>query len=165
MTLTLETRPTDPQLLRKAFAHYPSGIAALAATVDGTDHVLVTSSFMVGISLDPPLVSFAVQNSSQSWPRMRAAHTIGASVVAGHQETLCRQLAGSDRERRLADVDVHRNDDAVFIPEAAAWMECTPYAEHPAGDHTIVVLKVTALHTDDNTDPLIFHRSRFRPLD
>ncbi|MFE7422062.1 flavin reductase family protein [Rhodococcus sp. NPDC057529] len=164
MTLSLMTQPSDAQTLRKAFAHYPSGITALAATVDGKDHVLVSSSFMVGISLDPPLVSFAVQNSSRSWPVMRRAQQIGASVVAGHQESLCRQLAGNDRERRLAGVGIHRNDDAIFISEAAAWMSCSVYAEHPAGDHSIVVLEVTAVHTDPSIDPLIFHRSRFRPL-
>src|SRR3546814_1709969 len=61
----LTTKPFPDQVaLRKAFALYPSGIAALAAQTDGADHVIIAASFSVGISLDPPPVAFAVQRES-----------------------------------------------------------------------------------------------------
>src|SRR3546814_10232670 len=74
----LTTKPFPDQVaLRKAFALYPSGIAALAAQTDGADHVIIAASFSVGISLDPPLVAFAVQRESTTWPQLCRAGMIG----------------------------------------------------------------------------------------
>ena len=54
----------DFSTLRDAFSRFPSGVAALSAVVDGVKTGMVASSFNVGISLEPPLVMFAAQNSS-----------------------------------------------------------------------------------------------------
>ena len=51
-----------PTSLREAFSHFPSGVVAIAAEVAGTRHGLAASTF-VPVSLDPPLVSFCVQNT------------------------------------------------------------------------------------------------------
>ena len=50
--------------IRQAFYNFPSGVAAICAVVDGVPKGLAASSFTVGVSLEPPLVSVAVQNSS-----------------------------------------------------------------------------------------------------
>ena len=66
-------RDLDLETLRAAFGHHPSGVAALIAQVDGVPAVLIASSFTVGVSADPPLVSVAVQRTSTSWPLLRRA--------------------------------------------------------------------------------------------
>lgn len=50
--------------LREAYSHFPQGVVLLAAEVDGVRHGLLASTFTVGVSLTPPLVSVAVQRSS-----------------------------------------------------------------------------------------------------
>ena len=54
----------DPGRLREAFGAFPSGVVAVAADVDGVATGLAASSF-TSVSLDPPLVSFSVANSSK----------------------------------------------------------------------------------------------------
>lgn len=49
--------------LREAFGHFPSKVVAIAAEVKGTREGLAASTF-VPVSLDPPPVSFCVQNTS-----------------------------------------------------------------------------------------------------
>lgn len=155
----------DPQALRKAFSHYPTGVAALAASVDGDDQVLVASSFMTGISIDPPLVSVAVQKGSSTWPVLRRAGRIGVSLLGADQGGLCRQLACKDRQARwhgvMRDYTPAR---ALRIRGASAWMECAVFAEHEAGDHVVILLEVMDFAIADATEPLIFHCSRFREL-
>jgi flavin reductase (DIM6/NTAB) family NADH-FMN oxidoreductase RutF len=159
------TQPPTTDDLRRAFGHYPSGVAAIAATVDGTDEVLVASSFTVGVSMEPPLVLFAVQHTSTTWPVLARATRLGISVLSSAQQHLCRQLAGRDKTTRWAGVNATRHaSGAVTIDGAAIDLECTVAAVHPAGDHDIIVFRVETIAPDHSTEPLVFHGSQFRAL-
>ena len=59
----------NPSALREAFSHFPSGMIAIAAERAGERLGMAASTF-VAVSLDPPLVSFCVQNSSETWPKL-----------------------------------------------------------------------------------------------
>jgi flavin reductase (DIM6/NTAB) family NADH-FMN oxidoreductase RutF len=153
----------DPQTLRDAFAAFPSGVVAVAGTVDGRPVGLAASSF-TSVSLEPALVSFSVANTSSTWPVLRRAPRLGLSVLASHHDAVCRQLAGP-ADQRFAGLPLHVTDDgAVLLRDAVATFECTLDTEVPAGDHTIVLLALQAVRDRGGADPLIFHRSRFPQL-
>lgn len=155
----------DPRALRRVYSYFPSGVVALIAEVDGETHGLVASAFTVGVSIDPPLVSCAIQLSSSTWPRVCAADRIGISVLADSHADLARQIGGRDRARRFDGVPVRTTgSSARFVAGAPVWLECSLYAEHPAGDHSIALLEVTALGADPGLAPLVFHGSSFRSL-
>ncbi len=153
----------DPQVLREAFAAFPSGVVAVAGTVDGQEVGLAASSF-TSVSLEPALLSFSIANSSSTWPVLRRAPRLGLSVLASHHDAVCRQLAGP-AESRFAGLPLHLTDGgAVLLRDAVATFECTIDREVPAGDHTIVLLALQAVRDRGGADPLIFHRSRFPQL-
>jgi flavin reductase (DIM6/NTAB) family NADH-FMN oxidoreductase RutF len=156
----------QPDTLRKAFGRFPSGIAALCAIVDGAPQGIVASSFTVGVSMDPPLVMFAVQNTSRTWPIVRTAGRIGVSVLGTGHDGVCRQIASKSGDR-FAGLGLHSTDDgALFLEDAALWLDCSVEQEIPAGDHHVVLLRVHALTThDDAHEPLVFHGSAFRRLE
>lgn len=154
----------DPGVVRTAFAQFPSGVAVLAAHLDDGRHALVASSFMVGVSLEPCLVSVAVQQSSETWERIRHAPSIGISILGRGQGKLTRQLASKDRASRFAQVATETTEtDAVFIEDAALWLECAVHDVFAAGDHWMVLLEVHRLGVGDS-EPLIWHGARFRDL-
>ncbi|EMY34607.1 flavin reductase-like domain protein [Arthrobacter crystallopoietes BAB-32] len=156
----------QPDTLRKAFGRFPSGIAALCAIVDGAPQGIVASSFTVGVSMDPPLVMFAVQNTSRTWPIVRTAERIGVSVLGTGHDGVCRQIASKTGDR-FAGLELHSTDGgALFLEEAALWLDCSVENEVPAGDHHVVLLRVHALTTHDEAhEPLVFHGSAFRRLE
>ena len=161
----LPTYENDPAELRRAFSFFPSGVVALLAEVDGEPQGLVASAFTVGVSMDPPLVSCAVQRTSTTWPLLRQAGRLGVTVLADGQGGLARQLAGKDRARRFEGVPLRETgSSARFIHGTPLWLECRLYAEHPAGDHTIALLEVTGIGVLPELEPLVFHRSDFRAL-
>ena len=165
MTVTALTtnQDLDPALLRQAFGVFPSGVVAVAADVDGQRTGLAASSF-TSVSLDPPLVSFSVANTSKTWPDLRRADHLGLTVLADHHGEVCRRLAGPV-EHRFDDVSLTVSDDgAVTLDEGLARFDCTIHQEVQAGDHTIVILQLHAVEHADTSLPLVFHRSAFGRL-
>lgn len=155
----------DPVATRHAFSRFPSGVAALAARVDGAPTVLIASSFTVGVSLEPPMVLFAVQDSSTTWPVLRRAPRLGVSVLGTAHAGVARQLADKDKARRFEGVATRTSPTgALFLAGSPVRMECAIVSEVPAGDHHVVLLAVEALHEDPEQTALVWHASTFRRL-
>lgn len=139
--MTLENDLT-PNTLRNVFAQHPSGIAALCAIVDGEPQGIVASTFTVGVSMDPPLVMFAVQNNSNTWPIVRSNARIGVSVLSEKNEGVCRQIASKSGDR-FAGLRLDSTDEgALLLHDASLWLDCSVEQEISAGDHHVVLLRV-----------------------
>ncbi|MFL6118717.1 flavin reductase family protein [Actinophytocola sp.] len=150
----------EPTRLRAAFGTFPTGVVAVAAQVDDRLVGLAASSF-TSVSLDPPLVSFSIANTSRTWPALRRAAHLGVTVLADHHHTVARQLAGPmDSRFDGLDVTVSANG-AVTLADGIAWFDTTIDRHVTAGDHTIVLLRLHAAAHVDRSLPLVFHRSGF----
>jgi len=158
------TEELDVTALRKAFSAFPSGVVAVAAEVNGVEVGMAASSF-TSVSLSPPLVSFCIAKESSTWPALRKASRLGVSVLADHHDRVCRQLAGPSTER-FAQLSLRRSDaGAVVLDDAVVAFETSIYNEIPAGDHTLVLLRLHAVgQSDSEGSPLVFHRSTFGRL-
>ena len=71
----------DQVLLRQAFACFPSGVTAFCGLAGDKPEGMAASSF-TSVSIDPPLVSVCVANSSTTWPRLADLPSLGLSVLA-----------------------------------------------------------------------------------
>ncbi|MDT5111511.1 MAG: hypothetical protein QOK33_5000 [Mycobacterium sp.] len=156
----------SPASLREAFGHFPTGVIAIAAEVEGERVGLAASTF-VPVSLDPPLVSFCVQNTSTTWPKLKDLPALGISVLGESHDAAAKTLAAKTGDRFAGLQTVSRTSGAVFVHGTSVWMESTIEQLIPAGDHTIVILKVSELTVHDDPEiqaPIVFHRSTFRRL-
>ncbi len=154
---------TDARALRDAYGTFPTGVVAVAARVGGQLIGIAASSF-TSISISPPLVSFAVAKSSNTWPALREAHQIGVSVLADHHDLVCRQLAGP-AQARFEGLEVRTNPEgALLLGGAVSTFTTTVEREIEAGDHLIVLLRVHAADLAERRSPLVFHRSGFERL-
>jgi flavin reductase (DIM6/NTAB) family NADH-FMN oxidoreductase RutF len=152
----------SPSSLREAFGHFPSGVVAVAAEVDGVRVGLAASTF-VPVSLEPPLVAFCVQNTSTTWPKLKDSPRLGISVLGEAHDIAARTLAAKTGDR-FAGLETVTNEGAVFIKGTGVWLGSSVEQLVPAGDHTIVVLRVCDVTVDPEITPIVFHRSGFRRL-
>ncbi|MEO9138575.1 MAG: flavin reductase family protein [Jatrophihabitans sp.] len=154
--------PFEDAVLRHAFGTFPSGVSAVCALRDGQLIGMAASSF-TSVSLRPPLVSVCIARTSNTWPSLRESPRLGVSILADDQDHIAVSLAAKNVER-FADLRVTDGaDGAVLIDNSCLWLECSVYAQVPAGDHDIVLLEIHGLRAFDRA-PLVFHGSAYRQL-
>ena len=159
-----EVDPTDTVRFREVLGHFGSGVVVVSATVDRHPLGLTCQSF-ASVSLDPPLVSFAVSRTSKRYPRIRDTGRFCVNVLAEDQEQLSRAFAVDDPAGwESVAWDRPADADSPVLAGAHAWIDCRLESELPAGDHTIVLGRVTALGADSDRSPLLFYRGRYRAL-
>ncbi|TLQ01042.1 flavin reductase family protein [Nesterenkonia salmonea] len=162
---TLESVGEGGQIVKEAFAAFPSGVAALCAQIDGELIGIAASSFTVGVSFYPPMVMFAVQNSSTTWPVLKDAPNIGISILSNNHAAACMQLASKGGDRFAGLSTTTAETGAVLIDGSPVWLDCEVVGEHMAGDHTVVVMEVKSVSAQDGIEPLVFQASGFRELE
>ena len=156
----------DAARYRQVLGHFVTGVTVVT-TDDGSGAPagLSVNSF-TSVSLEPPLVAFCVATTSATWPRIRAVGTFCVNVLAHDQEDLARGFAtrGADKFRGVGWRPAESG--APVLAGALAWLDCTVEAEHPAGDHVIVVGRVRETGVARDVGPLVFYRGgygRFQP--
>jgi 3-hydroxy-9,10-secoandrosta-1,3,5(10)-triene-9,17-dione monooxygenase reductase component len=156
-------RVPDARAFRDALGRFATGVAFVTAAPDGEPAGLIVNS-LTSVSLDPPLVAFCPSHRSLTWARMRRARRFGVNVLGRRHERFARRVAPAGADR-FADLDWETGHGGVpLLTDALAVLECETVAEHPAGDHSIVVGRVEALRISTIDEPLLFYAGIFRAL-
>ncbi len=153
-------RDIDSARLRKVMGHFCTGVAVITAH-DGDRPLGFTCQSVVSASLDPPYVSFCPAKTSTTWPLLRDTGNLCINILAHHQRDICASFAvrGGDK---FANVDwVSTGNGAPALDGALARIEATVEFEHDAGDHTIVLARITDVVADVDGRPLLFYRGGF----
>ncbi|WP_275002367.1 flavin reductase family protein [Promicromonospora iranensis] len=154
--------PTS-ESMRRTLAGYPTGVAVVAARIDGRI-VGLSANSLVSVSLEPPLVSISFARTSTTWPLLRRASRWGISVLSENQEPvvdLLRRPAG----QRFDGIDMDVRDDGhAFVHDSLAALIVTRRAEIDAGDHVLVLLEVHHLDRNTSLRPLVFFDSTTHQL-
>jgi len=152
----------DGTRFRNVLGRFATGVVAITGIDPGTGTPTgLTANSFTSVSLDPPLVAFCVAHTSTTWPRLRPSPRLCVNILGEDQRDVCVQLAtkGADKFRDLA-WSASPNGTPV-LDGALAWIECEIDAEHPAGDHVIVVARVHHLDKNHDGGPLVFFRGDY----
>ena len=150
----------DAARFRQVMGHFCTGVVIIAGAVDGEPVGLTVQSF-TSLSLDPPLVSFAVGRSSSTWPKLREAGSFSVNILAEDQEALCRIFATSGADKFSGVGWRAGATGAPILEDVLGWVECHIEAEHDAGDHALVLGRVVDLGIGQEGKPLLFYRGGF----
>jgi 3-hydroxy-9,10-secoandrosta-1,3,5(10)-triene-9,17-dione monooxygenase reductase component len=155
--------PRDTRAFRDALGRFATGVAFVTAAPDGEPTGLIVNS-LASVSLEPPLASFCPSRSSLTWCRMRGTGRFGVNILGRQHERFAARATppGADR---FAGLDWEPGHAGVpLLTDALASFEFETVAEHPTGDHWIVVGQVDNLRISPTKDPLIFFDGTFHTV-
>ena len=146
---------------RDVLSQVATGVSVVTSRTESGEPIGMAVGSFASVSLDPPLVSFMAAKSSSTFPRIARSGQFAVSVLAAHQEHVCRQFATSSGDKFQGLEWTLSDKGCPLIPGALAWIECDIVALHEAGDHMIAVGAVTALEASEQTTPLVFFRGGY----
>ncbi len=150
----------DPQRFRQVLGHFATGVTVLAG-LDAGEPIGFACQAFAALSLDPPLVLCCPAKSSSTWPRLARTGRFCANMLAAEQRDLARRFGVSSPDKFAG---VTWSPDPSGLPILAGvltWASCAVETVHEAGDHYVVIARVTSLGGSTAGDPLLFYRGRF----
>lgn len=155
----------DTARFRRVLGHFCTGVTVVTAAPGGDPVGFACQSFS-SLSLDPPLVLFCPATRSRTWPVIERAGSFCVNVLSQAQQDVSTVFGtkGADKFSSLAWTAAPSG--APVLDGVLTWIDCTVEAVHPAGDHYVVIGRVTALGEDgqeggDPARPLLFYRGRY----
>jgi flavin reductase (DIM6/NTAB) family NADH-FMN oxidoreductase RutF len=158
--------------LADALNSWTAGVT-LVTVADGRDDVGATVSAFCPVSDDPPLVAVSLLAGSylaEVLGRVDAPATAFAVVLlTASQRVLSGRFAAAGRpgvRLLLGDVPWRRGpaSGALIVEGGLAALECSAEQVGPAGDHLLVIARVTGVpYVSEAGEPLIRFRRRYLP--
>ena len=146
----------ERETFRTLLAHYPSGVCVVTVDVEGQKLGLTVGS-LVSLSLDPPLVGFAVSREAAMHELLREAGGCALSLLAAGQDWLAQHFA-----RGVPPIAMWHGiateagaSGAPLLVGALGWLECSLRDELAAGTHTFFVCDVRRSELGEDAPPLV----------
>jgi len=146
--------------------HFASGVTIMTTTAGGRMHGMTVSAF-ASQSLDPLLILVSVERSTEMHKLVMASRAFAINILGESAEGTARFFADNARLKGPEFVEgaYHLGvSGAPLLDEAVAYLEATMHSTLEAGDHSIIVGRVTALEVRSDAQPLVYYRSGYRRL-
>src|SRR4051794_13077190 len=126
-----------PDLLRSVLRHHAKGVAVITTGIDAPAGFCATS--LTSVSLDPPVVLFAIGHGTSSWAAVDAAPHVMVHLLAEGQEDTARRFGQSGADRFGPGTRWHRGPYGLpVLDDVLAWMVLAQMSKLPVGDHALV---------------------------
>jgi flavin reductase (DIM6/NTAB) family NADH-FMN oxidoreductase RutF len=155
----------DPEQLRSLLRRYPSGLCVVTVVAEEQKLGLTIGSF-ASLSLEPPLVGFAVSKEAAMHELLREASGCAISILAAGQEWLAQHFARGVPPIAMwhkISTDEGANG-APLLVGALGWLECVVSQEVSAGTHTFFVCEVRRVELGEDAPALVRVRGEYRSV-
>ena len=149
--------------LRDLLGRSPHGVAVVTVGV-GEQRLGLTVGSLVGLSLEPPLVGFAVARNAAMHELLREAGGCAISLLAAGQEWLAQHFARGVPPiamwHGIAAEEGARG--APLLAGALGWLECEVDEAVGVGDHTFFACSVLRVELGEDAPALVRVRGTYR---
>lgn len=154
----------DGAKFKDFFANWPAGVAVVTCIgTDGKPHGFTASS-VTSVSLEPPLVLFALKKTARSMPHFSEAKSFAINALSQQQADVSTRFS-TPHPDRFGDLGYTLGDKTGAPLLEGAWgkLECRTYAQHDGGDHVLFLGEIVSIELEE-AEPLVYHRRGYRVL-
>lgn len=155
--------PFDSKSLRLALGRFATGVTIITCLDAEGKPVGLTANSFNALSLEPPLVLWALRASSPSLPAFEQASHFAVNVLAESQIALSRRFASPVHDRFAEGDWAAGHGGAPVLARCAAVFECRREQHHAAGDHVLFIGRVGRL-SEAAEAPLLFQSGHYHRL-
>ncbi|MEJ2531575.1 MAG: flavin reductase family protein [Halioglobus sp.] len=150
--------------LRDALGRFATGVCLITVVTESGQALALTANSFSSVSLDPPLVLWSLQNSSDVYDTYASASEFAINVLALEQLDLSNLYAR--KGEHLLDPAHYTlgQHGAPVIRDALVAFECGQHATHEGGDHLIIIGEVRSVTAREEGVPLLFFGGAYREL-
>ena len=129
----------DPAVYKQVMGSFPSGVTVITTLNDEGEIVGLTASAFSSLSMDPALVLFCPNYSSDSYPILIARKKFAIHLLTAEQKQEAYAFASKGKDKaqgiawRLSELG------NPLLSNATAIIECELWREYEGGDHAIMV--------------------------
>lgn len=150
---------------RDALRNFAAGVTVVTIRAGEEIHGLTVSAF-ASVSPEPPLVLVVIDHRHKAHALLeRPEASFAVNILHGEQLELSNRFAWTKDEDRFQEGDWRRGETgAPILADALAWLDCTVWARHAAGRHSIYVGEAQASHVtaDAKALPLLYWNRGYR---
>lgn len=153
----------DRRSFRDALGNFATGVTVVTARAEDGALAGVTANSFNSVSLDPPLILWSLDRSSESLKVLENASHFCVHILAEGQNDLCMKFARSGDDKFDGVEFSEGLGGAPVFAGCLAHFECRNVVHHDGGDHVIIVGEVERFETAEG-EPLIFFRGQLGDL-
>lgn len=156
--------PADGRAFRTALGRFATGICVITARDRKGELFGVTVNSFSSVSLDPALILWSVQRSSECYADFLVADCFAVNILGDAQREASQRYAR--RNQHVLDADDYHltRDGFALLNQSIASFECRLWARHEAGDHDILIGEVLHFSLAQHHAPLLFYGGGYRDL-
>lgn len=154
----------DKRKFRNALGHFATGVAVITTQSDDKAPIGITVNSFSSVSLDPPLILWSLDQGSDTLSIFRAAERFTVNILREDHRDISNRLARQGQHGLEGLATRQGKNGCPALEEALAHFECNVYAQHEAGDHIIILGRVTHFEYSEDGRPLLYHRGGYQGL-
>ncbi|HWV24511.1 MAG TPA: flavin reductase family protein [Thermomicrobiales bacterium] len=156
------------ELMRGWRRRWTTGVAI--ATTKANDGALrgITLTAVLPLSLEPPMLAFAIAQDGEFRGILDGSGRCCVQILDRDHGFVSERFAGRAPlpDARFTGVPHEMIDDLPVIAGSLAWAAGEIDRMDPAGDHVLVIVRVTSASLGEDTDdPLLSYEGRYRGLE
>lgn len=150
----------DERLFRDAMGKFATGITIVSIN-DNNEYKGMTVNAFMSISLDPKLIAVSIDENAGMYEKLKNTTKFGVSMLKEEQKDLSMIFARQKEQDR--EIEFIVRDEVPVIKDALATLSCEVDQKVKAGDHLILIAKVTEISIQQGS-PILFYGGKYRTI-
>jgi flavin reductase (DIM6/NTAB) family NADH-FMN oxidoreductase RutF len=134
----MTVRPID------LFRRLTNGVYVIGVAQDSHRDAF-TAAWVTQVSFDPLLLALSINPGHASYPLLHATHVFTVNILPAGRIDLAEHygtVSGRDADKLRGQEWRPSRAGCPILADGLAVLECEAIAEHPAGDHALIVARV-----------------------